>query len=71
MAANTPEDARQDNHASACRRRGKMAVLTLCGRCNRPVVGVVMRPRSNQYCIECKSCGYSAISRYERRNSKS
>ena len=56
-------DIKQDQHSTSCRRSGKMAVLTLCGSCNQPVVGVIMRtPRL--YCIECKTCGYSAISHF-------
>jgi hypothetical protein len=64
MGAIDPHDSRQDQHAAACRLVGKMAVLTLCGCCNRPVVGVVMHGKPGRYSIECKACGYSATSSY-------
>jgi hypothetical protein len=62
-ARNRPHDTRQDQHAASCRRIGKMAVLTLCGACKQPVVGVIMR-KLGLYCIECKTCGYSAVSHF-------
>lgn len=62
-AKNRRHDTRQDKHAAACRRIGKMAVLTQCGACNRPVVGVTMS-QQGRYCMECKNCGYSATSHF-------
>jgi hypothetical protein len=62
-ATNRPHDNRQDKLAALCRRSGKMAVLTRCGYCERPVVGVLMGKRG-RYCMECKDCGYSATSRF-------
>src|SRR4051812_26241851 len=51
---------KQDKYSGSCRRVGKMAVLTRCGACDRPVVGIVVRGQTNKYSIECKGCGYSA-----------
>ncbi len=65
MGAIDPHDHRQHNHASSCRRKGKMAVLTFCGCCNRPVVGVILRGKPGRYTIECKGCGFSATSHYK------
>jgi hypothetical protein len=41
-----------------------MAVLTFCGSCDQPVVGVVIGRRA-KYSIECKNCGYSASSHFK------
>ena len=54
----------QVKHAGSCRRSGKMAMLTLCGACNEPVVGVIMQ-KKDRYAIECKCCGYSAVAAYQ------
>ena len=64
--ASNRHNTKQDKHAAACRRSGKMAVLTLCGMCDKPVVGVVVGKRG-RYAVECKRCGYSAMSRFEQR----
>ncbi len=37
----------------------KMAVLTECDRCQRPVVGVTIREMPGWCSVECKSCGHS------------
>ncbi len=68
MGAIDPRDKRQDNHAAVCRRSGRMAVLTRCGCCNRPVVGVTIPRGRGRYSVECKNCGYSATSHYHRDN---
>ena len=38
----------------------KMAVQTECNRCQRPVVGVMIREMPGWCSVECKSCGHSA-----------
>ena len=40
-----------------------MALLTRCGTCDQAVVGVIIG-QTGRYSIECKQCGYSAVSRY-------
>ena len=67
-ATNRPHDTRQDKHAAVCRRSGKMAVLTRCGCCDRPVIGVIIG-ENGRYCMECKACGYSATSHFSDANS--
>lgn len=63
MGATNRRDNPQHKHADKCRLVGKMAVLTLCGECDKPVVGVVVG-RRQRYCMECKSCGFSASSHF-------
>ena len=58
---------KQDKHANSCFRVGRMAVLTFCGSCDQPVVGVVIGRRA-RYCIECKNCVYSASSHFKDAN---
>ena len=65
MGSINRHDGKQDKYAESCHRSGKMGVLTRCGACNRPVVGVVVREQPGKYCIECKTCGYSAMSHYK------
>jgi transcription elongation factor Elf1 len=67
MGASKRDGTKQDKHAGLCRRVGKMGVLTRCGACNQPVVGVVLGRRT-RYCIECKNCGYSASSHFSDGN---
>lgn len=43
----------------------KMAVLTECGRCRQPVVGVTVREMPGWCSVECKSCGNSATVRFQ------
>jgi hypothetical protein len=69
MGAANRRNTQQDKHARSCQRSGKMAVVTRCGCCDRPVVGVIVRERPGQYCIECKGCGYSATSHYDQSKS--
>lgn len=64
MGAIDPRDKRQDNYVNSCRRSGRMAVMTCCGSCQRPVVGVTIRGGHGRYSIECKHCGYSATSHF-------
>jgi hypothetical protein len=64
MGSINRRNCKQDKFARACRRSGKMAVLTRCGACGRSVVGVIMREQTGKYCIECKGCGYSATSHF-------
>ena len=61
MGAKNRKNSKQHQYAALCRRVGKMAVLTRCGGCDRPVVGVIVQ-KSERYSMECKSCGFSAIS---------
>lgn len=68
MGASNPRNSAQDKLSGSCRRIGKMAVLTKCGVCDRSVVGVTVG-KGGRYCIECKSCGYSATSHYKDANS--
>jgi hypothetical protein len=68
MGATNRKDTRQDKYATSCRRSGKMAVLTRCGMCDRPVIGVIIGKRGC-YCIECKGCGYSATSYFDDASS--
>lgn len=65
MGASNRHNKQQAKHAASCRRVGRMALLTRCGACGKPVVGVVMQNR-DRYCIECKNCGYSATSAYQQ-----
>jgi hypothetical protein len=55
---------RQEKYATSCRRIGKMAVITRCGACHRPIIGVIVREHPGHYCIECKDCGFSARSHF-------
>lgn len=64
MGAIDPRDKRQDNYANSCRRSGRMAVVTCCGSCQQPVVGVTIRSGRGRYSMECKHCGYSATSHF-------
>ena len=68
MGAIDPRDKRQDAFSSACHRIGRMAILSRCGCCKRPVVGVVMPKGPGRYSIECKNCGYSATSHFSLHN---
>lgn len=63
MAAADPSDKGQNRHSSSFPKNGKMAASAVCGRCDRPVVGVVIREMPGWYSVECKSCGHSAIVR--------
>jgi hypothetical protein len=65
MDARKRHNNQQAKHADSCRRSGRMAIVTLCGACDKPVVGVVLQ-KQNRYAIECKSCGYSAIAQYRQ-----
>ena len=64
MGATNRKDTRQDKYSASCRRSGKMAVLARCGACDRSVIGVIMREKPGQYCMECKGCGFSAASHF-------
>ncbi len=64
MGATNRHDSKQAKYAAACRRSGKMAVITRCGVCDRSVIGVIVRERRGEYCIECKGCGFSATSHF-------
>lgn len=63
MGARNHKNSKQHKYAASCRRVGKMALLTRCGGCDRPVVGVVLQKSAN-YSMECKACGFSAVSRF-------
>jgi len=62
MSAKNREESQQDKFAAACRRLGKMAVATQCAACEQPVIGVIVPECPGQYSIECKRCGFSAVS---------
>jgi hypothetical protein len=64
MGTTDRHDSMQDKYAASCRLSGRMLVLTLCGACNHPVAGVIVRDKPGQYCIECKGCGFSATSHF-------
>jgi hypothetical protein len=63
MGAKNRKNSKQHKYADSCRIVGKMALLTQCGGCDRPVVGVVLQNSAN-YSMECKACGFSAVSHF-------
>jgi len=68
MGAGNRKNSKQHKNAASCRRVGRMGVLTRCAGCDRPVLGVIVQ-QSERYSMECKACGFSAISYFGDANS--
>lgn len=68
MGAKNRKNSKQHKYAASCRRVGKMGVLTRCGSCDRPAVGVIVQKRG-RYSLECKACGFSANSYFSDADS--
>jgi hypothetical protein len=65
MGTDDSNNSPLNRDSSSKPRIGRMAVLTACGCCAQPVVGVTIRELPGWCSVECKSCGHSSSLRYD------